>query len=188
MKVDYVKVAVVGVKVLAAVVGGIAVFAGLTKLVSSSNDGEGGSEYDEETNQGNEDLAQDDVRYDDRPPRHFSGGQGVNRTGTKIINGIRCGQMALNGAMNIIQGVVTVASNINRVFDKRAYKTMLNDPSASTGFFGTQMIPSYAAGDYPWNRPADPGLPYDTPIYRGKDNSGDDIWWLRRNNNVIEVW
>lgn len=185
MKTDYAKVAVLGFKILAAVVGGVALFAGLSKMVGKSNS-QPEEDNDEQPDEG---QCLTEEEWNERPPRRYgNGGPNLSETGNKIINGIRVGQAALAGTMNIVTGVAAVASNINRIFDPNYYKNMLDDPMASTGFFGTQMIPSYAAGDYPWNRQVDPGLPYNTPIYRGKEPSGEDIWWLRRQNNVIEVW
>ena len=170
-KTGYVKIAIIGLKVLAAVVGGVALYAGLNKL-SENKQSQKCNNKPEDNNSC-------------EPPK-FESGQ--SDTGKKIMDACRVGQVALNSTMNIISGIGTVANSINRMFDKSYYDTMLNDPYASSGYFGPQMIPSYAPGNYPWNKREDPGLPYNRPIYQGKDNTGEDIYWIRRPNNIIECW
>lgn len=181
MKTNYSKAAVIGFKLFAAFVGGLALYAGLNKVVSGKNvEAESGS--DEENGDTNESTNYETPMIVQHPSQ-------VSPTGVKIINGLRVGQAALGSTMEIIGGIVSVASNINRMFDPGYYKTMLGDPNASTGYFGTQMIPSgYIPGNYPWNDRQEQGYPYNTPINMGKDSMGKDTYWLRKPNNIIEVW
>jgi hypothetical protein len=177
MKTNYSSVAATGFKLLAAVIGGFALYAGLSKIVS---DGDVKSKSCEDENN-DESFDEPTPVIVQRPP--------VNATGVKIIEGLRIGQAALGGTMNIISGIVSVASNINRMFDPGYYKTMLGDPGSGTGYFGAQMIPSgYIPGNYPWNDQPEQGYPYNTPINMGKDSMGKDTYWLRKPNNIIEVW
>lgn len=183
MKTDYVKLAVTGLKVLAAIAGGVAVFAGISKIVSEGNNKKNNTERP----QSKQNWETEENGIIEEVPQQASN-PGYSETGQKIINGLRIGQAAISGTMNVIMGVATVANSINRIFDPNYYNSMLNDPSIGGGYFGNQMIPSYPVGDYPWNRREDPGLPMNTPIYRGKDNAGDDTYWIRRKGNIIEVW
>ena len=171
MKANYFNIAATGVKLLAAIVGGVALYAGLSKFSSRGS----GRTLKEENDQ--EPI--------DEPMPVMAPSEGSQ----KLMNGLRVGQMALNGTMSILGGVIDVANNINRMFDPSYYKTMLSDPYNTGGYYGKPMIPGYIPGDYPWNNQGQQqGYPVDTPIRMGKDSNGQETYWLKRPNGIIEVW
>lgn len=172
MKANYINIAATGIKLLAAIVGGVALYAGLSKLSHGGN-----------TLKNNEEDNQQDPTDEPMPIMAPSEGS------VKLMNGLRVGQMALSGTMNILGGVMDVANNINRMFDPSYYKTMLSDPYNTGGYYGKPMIPGYIPGDYPWNNQGrQTGYPCDTPIRMGKDSTGQETYWLKRPNGIIEVW
>jgi hypothetical protein len=98
----------------------------------------------------------------------------IDEIGTKVIKGIQVGQISFNGLGSIISSLSVAAKTIKNVFDPQYYSNMLNDPWSGTGYFGPQMIPS--------------SIPYNMSINKGKDVNGDDIYWRRTTNNVMEVY
>lgn len=155
------KILKIGAKVIAAVVGGVAVFAGLSKLLGDD-----------------EPKEQPNLQEGNRLPQQQTGS--FSESGQKLVNGLRMGQAAIAGTMGIISGVVSVATSINRVFDKNYYDRMLKDPYCNTGYVGQQLIPSPTDMNY--------SLPYGQPVYRGEDMMGGETCWIRRGKGVIEVW
>ena len=75
MKTDYAKVAVLGFKILAAVVGGVALFAGLSKMVGKSNS-QPEEDNDEQPDEG---QCLTEEEWNERPPRR---GCGLSRCST----------------------------------------------------------------------------------------------------------
>jgi len=199
MKTNYQNAAATGLTLFAAIIGGLAVFTGLNKLIKTKNITDEKMSNKINVNNPNHTKEKPDMNNEvesgninEKPsssqiPRNYKQDK-VGEVGSKVIRGLQVGQAAISGTMTLVAGIATVAGSIKKILDPDYYKGMMNDPYASTGFFGSQMIPSYAYGDYPWNKRPDPGLPYNTPVYRGQSNEGDDIWWVRKQNNVIEVW
>lgn len=173
---DFSSLAVTGLKVLIAVAGGLALFAGISGgLGKKKTTPPPSPKAEEEAGEEREVVVMS--QEPEMPP-----------VGRKIVNGLRVTQLVCGGAMDVLKSLTSIASNVNRMFDSKYYNSMLNDPQAYTGYFGPQGVPGYIPGDYPWNRRDNSGLPYDTPIYRGKDKRDDDIYWIKRPGSVIEVW
>jgi hypothetical protein len=176
MKSDFSSLAVTGLKVLVAVAGGLALFAGISGLGKKKNETmtATGERPDHKTTENGVVVVNQDAE--------------MPQVGQKIVNGLKVTQLVCGGAMDVLRSLTSVASNVNRMFDSRYYTSMMNDPMACSGYFGNQAVPGYIPGDYPWNKQNNSGLPYDTPIYRGKDRRDDDIYWIKRPNSIIEVW
>lgn len=121
MSLNWKKIVKVGLKVAAAVVGGTAVYVGLSKL---SGDKPRVSNSD--------------------TPRDFT------QTGKKIVDGLKMGQAGLMAIIGVVGGVATVACSINQVLDKNYYTRMLQDGSVGGGYFGRPMIPSSLDGPVTW--------------------------------------
>lgn len=178
MNSDFSSLAVTGLKVLVALAGGLALFAGISGLGRKKND--------DEINHNTSDNP--DLRETESGVVVVDQDAAMPRVGQKIVNGLKITQLVCGGTMDVLRSLTSVASNVNRMFDSRYYNSMINDPQACSGYFGTQPVPGYVPGDYPWNRSNNSPLPYDTPIYRGKDRQNDDIYWIKRPGSVIEVW
>lgn len=211
MKTNYVEIAELGLKFLVAVAGGLAVFAGLSKLVKNFHGGQqqGKSEGQQPAQQYQPEeppIMMDDMMsppppYEQQPETMTTNENKPKDFGEKLVKGIQMSQVALMGLIGIVTGVSAVASNINRIFDPGYYNTMVNDPGASTGFFGTQVIPGMAGGmDYPWNQSQPPQAPYESwergnglpigkPIfYPNSPGSKEGTWVCKRNISQIDIW
>lgn len=215
MKASYVEIAELGLKFIVAVAGGLAVFAGINKLVKNFHSdqrqqpGMGGEPcqggyqpgpgYQPEEppimmdpSSPYEPYNQPNPEVEENKPRDF---------GDKLVRGIKMSQVALMGLIGIVTGVSAVASNINRMFDPGYYNTMVNDPYASTGFFGTQVVPGMpGCPDYSWNQPPQVpyayeswergnGLPIGKPIFTpNSPGSKEGTWVCKRSMSQIDIW
>lgn len=172
MKIDYSEVAKVGLKLILALAGTAAIYSGITKLFDEKKTTRGSSE-DKDCNQIPPPPEESPIVQEEEQPKREE-----KSTGEKIVRGLRIGQSVIGSLISVISGIGSVISCINKMFDPKYYENMAVQPDNN----------GYAYGDYPWNRPADPGLPMNTPIYRGNDGKGEPIWWLRKKGNVVEVW
>ena len=166
MKLDYVKIAMTGFKILAAVVGGVVVVMGINKLTEKK-------ENPVKNNipvTSNEEI--DDIRLDSGAKYEPSE---IDKVGAKVINGIRMTQTAMAGIGSIISCLSVIFNTSKNLFSKDYYNNnMINDPSNWSGYYGQQIIPSC-----PWES---------RPVLKGTDTFGDNIYWIKRANNVVEVY
>lgn len=143
MHVDLVKAAVLGVKVLAAVVGGVAIFAGVNKICNSGKK--------EATKKVSENDGLNIISP--QPQQEEVKNDSFEDTSAKIVRGIQIGQTALNGTLNIVQSMASMASSIGRLFDPRTYSSeMLGDPFAASGYFGPRPVPASIGDSYDWRQ------------------------------------
>ena len=166
MKVEYIKL---GLKILLGGAGCLAVIAGISKLFSNDQTpvNEKKTMVDPSTGEAIEVL----VPSNGQTPK-FNPNSGFGEVGSKIYGAAMCAQTIISGAMNVMNALGAVKTNLDRVFDKSYYNTMLNDPRAAQGYFGNPMIPSN--GCYS-------GYPCGTPVY------GDGTTYVRR-GQVIECY
>lgn len=165
MKAEYIKL---GLKILLGGAGCLAVIAGISKLFSPGTPApaeERKTLVDPETGEAVEVL----VPGNDQPGRFNTE---FDEVGNRIYGAALCAQTVISGVMNVMNAVSTVKTSLDRVFDKSYYNTMLNDPRAGQGYFGSPMIPS--GGCYS-------GYPCGTPVY------GDGTTYIRR-GHVIECY
>lgn len=155
------KLAVGGLEILAAVAGGLAVFAGIKKMVSEKKPVAEG-----QVDETNEEFVNTET------------GEVIKKevsTGERILNGIQLGQAVLGCTINVIRNISLVAQSINNIFNRDYYSnTMIGDSSVCTGYFGPQMIP----GSY-----YNPNVPCNVPL-RGTDGG----YVIRRGNSVYECY
>lgn len=165
MKTEYIKL---GLKILLGGAGCLAVIAGISKLFSNDPTpvkDEKKTLVDSQTGE-----AIDVVVPSNGQPR-FSPNSGFGEVGNKIYGAAMCAQTIISGAMNVMNALGAVKTNLDRVFDKSYYNTMLNDPRAAQGYYGNPMIPSGCYSGYPCG----------TPVY------GDGNTYVRR-GQVIECY
>lgn len=168
MNLDFKKVAILGLKVLAAVASGVAVFVGISgefrkkkKVVPASP---APPESEKTVEKGLEERVVEDEES----------------TSTKIVGGLRAATNICAASMDVFRSLADVTSSVNRLFNS-------NDPR-NPRLVGGYQVPGYIPGNYPWNQPEYVGSPYNTPIYQGKDARNDDVFWIHRPNGIIEVW
>jgi len=200
MNLNYSKIAILGLKVLVAAVSGAVVFAGIRELGKTGNSNQGPKSID--------DLpAEQQIKergFSTVPPRSsnpsYNTGvqaQQQNRCGSamdsefgrNVVNGLKIGQMVCGGTMEIIQSLSSVASNVNRLFDKNSY-SLINDPSVSTGYSGYQTVPGDLSTDW-MGRSYDGkfnerGEPYNVKLYTTDPYTGYTTCYINRPGNVIE--
>lgn len=201
MNFNYSKIAVLGLKVLVAAVSGAVVFAGIRELGKANNS---------QKPQSIDDLPADQqIRergFSTVPPRNVVNNGPVQNTcvqasqgqnngvmnsdlGRNVVNGLKIGQMVCGGTMEIIQSLSSVASNVNRLFDKNSYN-LINDPSLSTGYAGYQTVPGDLSRDW-MGRSYDGmlnerGEPYNVKLYTTDPVTGYTTCYINRPGNVIE--
>ena len=168
MKAEYIKL---GLKVLLGGAGCLAVIAGISKLFSNDqkeDPKEKKTLVDPQTGESIEVI----IPKSGETPR-FESNSGFGEVGNKIYGAAMCAQTIISGAVNVMNALGAVKMNLDRLFDKSYYNTMLNDPRAAQGYYGNPMIPS-ANGCYG-------GYPNGTPVY------GDGTTYIRR-GQVIECY
>lgn len=200
MNLNYSKIAILGLKVLVAAVSGAVVFAGIREL-GKSNSNQGPQSIDDMP-------AEQQIKergFSTVPPRGSNpsyntgvqaqpqnqcGGNAMNSEfGRNVVNGLKIGQMVCGSTMEIIQSLSSVASNVNRLFDKNSYN-LINDPSLSTGYSGYQTVPGDLSTDW-MGRSYDgmvneKGEPYNVKLYTTNPYTGITTCYINRPGNVIE--
>lgn len=164
MKLDYVKIAMTGLKIAAAVVGGIAIVAGINKITEKAQT----SPKKPKPNPAP--VIEEEINdpYEYQPSE-------IDKLGAKVINGIRVTQTIMSGVGSIISCLSVIFNTSKNLFNKDYYNaSMINDPNNWSGYHGQQMIPSC-----PWEN---------RPMLMGVDTRGENIYCVKRSNNVVEVW
>lgn len=182
MNVNWGEVLKVGVKVTVAVIGGIAVFAGVSKLTEkksnnqqSSNASPNGREDENlDPNQRKQLELQDKYLKQNNYPCQQ---RGFNETGQKLVSSLQTGQLVISSVINVVNGLVSVAQTINQAFDKNFQHRMVNDPSACMGYYGNTTVPS--GGSY--RQPAD-------ETYYVEDPVSGRIARCEKRGNIIDVY
>lgn len=170
MKVDFVEIAAVGLKVLIAAAGSVALYLGIKEICKSSENEKKPVFEDHDDNREGRDYGQSDV-VDEFTP--------MTKRSRRIMNGLQIATAVCTGVAVVINAFSGISRSIDRLFGKSA-----DVQDRNPYYMGD---PGYLAGNYPWNIPESNG-PYNIPIYRGKDSRSDDIYWIRRPNGITEVW
>lgn len=172
MGLDLVSLAKVGLKLLVAVGGGYIVYKCL-KTDSKKKDSVAGSSVNTST--------EDNVVQTSDEVMVLSKKETIEEKGKKIVDGLMLTSAICNSAMGVLKSFAGISGGIDSLFNGN-----LNyfDTYSKASQYGE---PGYPPGDFPWNRPDDNNI-YNTPIYRGKDFRGNDMYWIKRPNGVIEVW
>lgn len=171
MKFDYKKVAIIGIKIAILAVGSY-LFYRETKeeFVKKKETPENKSTEKSSFQAGEENT----VEHYSRPSE---------KKESKFVTGLKSATTFMSGALGVISLTTKVSNGIESLF---------KDGSDADNYFyyGGDYFggPGYIPGNYPWNRPEDSGLPFNTPIYRGRDSRNDDVYWIKRPNGITEVW
>lgn len=200
MNLNYSKIAILGLKVLVAAVSGAVVFAGIRELGKTSNSNQGPKSIDDlPAEQQIKERGYSTVPPGGSNPSYNTGVQAQPQNqcgsamdsefGRNVVNGLKIGQMVCGGTMEIIQSLSSVASNVNKLFDKNSYN-LINDPSVSTGYSGYQTVPGDLSTDW-MGRSYDGkfnerGEPYNVKLYRTDPYTGYTTCYINRPGNVIE--
>lgn len=218
MNIDYHKLAITGLKILAAVVGGVVVYAGLK---GNNNDNKEQAEQpqvqqpkiktDEVVVNRNRPL-QEQVLTTNTPYVKFED-HSDNEVGKKILSGLKKGQVLCDSAIGIISSLVSASNSLNSIFGRGS---MLTDQQAYTGYYGFQMVPGvvyyldksghripgtgaredivefYAKMGYPLREGSSDftpdGIPYDVPQYRYSPEDGKGAFVVYRRNGMINMY
>lgn len=218
VNIDYHKLAITGLKILAAVVGGAVVYAGLR---GNNNDNKEQAEQpqvqqpkiktDEVVVNRNRPL-QEQVLTTNTPYVKFED-HSDNEVGKKILSGLKKGQVLCDSAIGIISSLVSASNSLNSIFGRGS---MLTDQQAYTGYYGFQMVPGvvyyldksghripgtgaredivefYAKMGYPLREGSSDftpdGIPYDVPQYRYSPEDGKGAFVVYRRNGMINMY
>ena len=164
MKLDWLKIVKSGLKVIAAVLGGVAVYCGIEKITKTKE------KVEENVSQSNgtgpmpfKSFADLSAGTSTDPKK-----DGIVKKSEKFISVMKVAQAICSSASEVSKGVVSVASNFARVFDPESYKESL--PKMS--FQGSNNYPS---GDYTWDPRS--GAQYgDVSFIPGDGNSINEFW------------
>ena len=167
MKLDFVEIAAVGLKLLIAAAGTAALYFGIRELVKDNPEE---VKKDPGPNVGM-DYGQSDVVDDSTA---------MTKKSKRVMDGLKIATAVCTGIAIMINAFSGVSRSVDRLFGKATGDV----PNQNPYYMGD---PGYLAGNYPWNAPEYSG-PYNVPIYRGKDSRSDDIYWIRRPNGITEVW
>ena len=176
MKVDYCKVAAIGLKVLiGAVVGGTIIYSFTRKKRSKK------VEAKEEEMPGNEvdnnfpplqPQQEEQQEKEEQPEESFS---------EKLGRTVKIGQATIAAISCLIGGIATISAACDSLFNKNYYQTTLLT-SPSNGYWGSQIIPQSAMYN------TDIGMNYNTPTSLGADSGGKGAYGIRRSVNIIDVY
>lgn len=177
MKVDYCKVAAIGLKVLiGAVVGGTIIYSFTRKKRNKK------VEAKEEEKPGNDEFddnfpplqpqQQEQEQEDEKSEESFS---------EKLGRTVKIGQATIAAISCLIGGIATISAACDSLFNKNYYQTTLLT-SPSNGYWGSQVIPQSAMYN------TDIGMNYNTPTSLGADSGGKGAYGIRRSVNIIDVY
>lgn len=159
-----------GLKIVAGIFGGLAVFFGISKLAgrNENNSGEcngsGGADYSNNT---------DNIA-----------GSKSNVTGVqKVINVLGVVQAVSTSAVDVVKSVVAVMSSFASLCDSERYQGIMNQTGYQPQGFSEDGV-NYPAGNYPWNN--NRSFPQNTIIQ--VDRGGQGTYCVGRSSNIIEVW
>lgn len=175
MKVDYCKVAAIGLKVLiGAVVGGTIIYSFTRKKRNKK------VEAKEEEKPGNDEIddnfpplqPQQQEQEEEKSEESFS---------EKLGRTVKIGQATIAAISCLIGGIATISAACDSLFNKNYYQTTLLT-SPSNGYWGSQVIPQSAMYN------TDIGMNYNTPTSLGADSGGKGAYGIRRSVNIIDVY
>ena len=159
MKFNWKNALQVCLKFLAAITSGIAVFLGLTKLLS-------GGKYEEGNSEG------------------YNGNGPVipfDKAGRKIVSTLRAGQAAISNAVGVFNSVMSTTAALNKMFDREVYDMAINQPELYSRIYGNgngfgQPDPSL------YFKSEDNQYPLGRIVKNG------ECTVLRRSANILEVY
>lgn len=137
MKLDWLKIVKSGLKVVAAVLGGVAVYCGIEKLTKKK------VTENDSTCDGDSPLRC--KSFSDLGPGRSTSPEGkkIVKNSERFISVMKVAQAVCSSASEVSKGVISVASNFARVFDPEPYKNSL----PTVKFQGED----YPSGNYAWD-------------------------------------
>lgn len=167
MSLDYKKIAIFGIKIAVLAIGGYLFYRETKEEFVKKK-------ISREDNSTKDDFRAEENSEDLKQP--------VEIKESKFVKGLRSATTFMNNALGVIGLTTKVSNGIESLFKDG---TAADYYSYGGDYFGG---PGYIPGNYPWNRSEDSGLPFNTPIYRGRDSRNDDVYWIKRPNGITEVW
>lgn len=173
MKIDYKKVIIVGIKIAVLAIGGYLFY----------------RETKEEFVKKEEQSPEPNKQADPQPDGKWNNSNNTvssrpveEKSESKFVKGLKSATTFMSGALGVIGLTTRVSNGIESLFREGS--------NADCYLYGGDYFggPGYIPGNYPWNRPESNGLPFNTPIYRGRDSRNDDVYWIKRPNGITEVW